>query len=51
MSILSPGDPFVERVVFWVLLLEKIKIGIESFAYSAILFFYNLAPFLKKIYV
>jgi hypothetical protein len=25
MSILSPEDPFAERIVFWVLLLEKIK--------------------------
>jgi hypothetical protein len=23
MSILSPEDPFAERIVFWVLLLEK----------------------------
>jgi hypothetical protein len=27
LSILSPGDPFAERVVFWVLLLEKTKNG------------------------
>jgi len=25
MSILSPGDSFAERVLFWVLLLEKTK--------------------------
>jgi hypothetical protein len=25
LNILSPGDPFAERVVFWVLLLEKTK--------------------------
>jgi len=25
LSILSPGDPFTERVVFWVMLLEKTK--------------------------
>ena len=25
MSIVSPGDSFAERVVFWVLLLEKTK--------------------------
>jgi hypothetical protein len=31
LSILSPGDPFIRRVLFWVLLLEKIKIGIEPF--------------------
>jgi hypothetical protein len=36
MSILSPGDSFAERVLFWVLLLEKIKKGIELFACSAI---------------
>jgi hypothetical protein len=34
-SILSPEDPYAERVVFWVLLLEKTKIGIELFVCSA----------------
>ena len=27
MSILSPGDSYAERVLFWVLLLEKTKNG------------------------
>jgi hypothetical protein len=35
LSILSPGDSFTERAVFWVLLLEKTKIGTELFACSA----------------
>ena len=34
MSILSPGDSFAERVLFWILLLEKIKIDIKPFAYD-----------------
>ena len=34
MSILSPGDLFAERVLFWVLLL-KTKMGIELFTCSA----------------
>jgi len=27
MSILSPQDPFVERILFWMLLLERTKMG------------------------
>jgi len=36
LSILSPGDPFAEMVLFWVwvLLLERTKMDIELFTYS-----------------
>jgi len=35
MSILSPRDLFAGRAPFWVLLLEKKKIGMKSFTCSA----------------
>ena len=36
MGILSPGNSFVEMILFWVLMLEKMPIGIEPFACNAI---------------